>query len=99
NFAIFVNGCRLSEKGVSYGLKQLTGQQKFKLSDEGTYVVLGPFEGSMDILRLSDTVRYAGDFVPSKTAPEVDKNTRALFLFDGDMKGVSAFSKEPVEVR
>ena len=99
DFSIFINGRKLSEKGVSYGLKPLTGQQKFEFSDKGTDVVLGPFEGSMDMLRLSDIVRYREDFLPPGTVPEMDKNTRALFLFDGNLRGTSAFSPGQVEAK
>ena len=97
--AIFVNGKKLPYKGASYGVKPLTGQQKIKLLDKETDIVLGPFEGSMDNLRLSDIVRYKEDFTPVKTPPAMDTNTRVLFLFDGNLKGTSAFSWLGVEAK
>jgi len=99
NFAIFINGEKLPHNVAPYGLSKLTGKQNLEFSEDGKEMVLGPFDGSIDMLRISDTVRYTEDFTPSKTAPEVDENTRALFLFDGNLKGVSAFSKEPVEAK
>jgi hypothetical protein len=96
--SIFVNGHRLHSARAYLKLKPLAGSPGFGLSREGKNVVLGPFEGSMDGLRISDTVRYTEDFAPTRAAPVKDANTRALFLFDGDLAGVSAFSPQPVEL-
>jgi len=87
----------LSPKRVPYGLKELVGRPRFQLSEQGDEIVLGPFQGTMDSLRLSDVVRYHEDFTPSRTPPQMDKHTRALFLFDGDLQGTSAFSETPVQ--
>ena len=97
--AIFLNGRRLKPERVRYGLVPHEGRARFELSDEGESVVLGPFGGSMDLLRLSDVVRYHEDFAPSRTPPQMDKHTRALFRFDGSLCGVSAFSEQPTELR
>ena len=99
DFTIFVNGKKLSHEQATYGLNLPTGQQKLEFLDSEPEMTLGPFEGSMDILRLSDVVRYKENFIPPKTAPPVDENTRALFLFDEGLKGISAFSPEQVEMR
>jgi hypothetical protein len=69
----------------------------FNISKEDREVVLGPFKGTMDSLRISDIVRYRQDFTQPETVFEKDINTRALFLFDGTLKGSSALSAEPVE--
>ena len=53
----------------------------------------------MDTLRISDIVRYNSDFVPSKKTPELDENTRALFLFNGNLKGVSAKTEGALEAK
>ena len=98
--AIFLNGRRLPPGRFQwYGLNKLAGQARFTLSTEGGDVVLGPFAGAMDVLRLSDTVRYREDFQPPHGAPQIDGHTRALFLFDGDLRGVSAFSEQLAELR
>ena len=99
SFAVFVDGEKKFSKSVPYGLKKPGDKQELQLSDKGDEIVLGPFDGSMDTLRISDSVRYAENFTPSKENPEVDENTRALFLFDGNLKGISAFSEEPAEAR
>jgi hypothetical protein len=89
-YAIFLNGKKLSYQ---------TGRPSLQFSDTGDRIVIGPFDGTMDILRISDVVRYGEDFVPPRTTPSIDNHTRALFLFDGDLKGTSAFSSQPAEAR
>ena len=98
--AIFLNGKRLSSGRFQwYGLNKLAGRPKFTLSTGEVDVVLGPFAGAMAALPLSDAVRYREDFQPRQGAPKVDGHTRALFLFDGSLSGVSAFSERPAELR
>ncbi len=99
DFAIFADGRKLPYDAVAYGMIPLAGKKKAGYSDSPADIILGPFEGAMDNLRISDIVRYDKEFLPSKTVPETDKNTRVLFLFDGTLKGISAFSKEPVELK
>ncbi|HNS31986.1 MAG TPA: hypothetical protein PKN36_03315 [bacterium] len=97
--AIFVNGKKQPFKSASYGLYQLTGKGKIALDHKAENVVIGPFDGSIDMLRLSDNVRYTKDFLPSGTSMKVDGNTRALFQFDGTLKGESSFSQGPIEMK
>ena len=104
--AIFVNGkkadaalpFKLSRFGVSR-MGPFPSGRKFALADENDKVSIGPLEGAMDMLRISDTVRYTEDFTPVKKAPAMDAGTRALFLFNGSLKGTSAFSPGSVEAR
>ena len=101
-FAIFVNGRRLEDYRNSLQrrfLREPKGNEIITLAKDLKDVTIGPLDGTMDMLRVSDTVRYNGDFTPPATSPAMDKNTRALFLFDGDLKGTSAFSKEAVEAK
>ena len=97
DLALFVNGNKKPFKYVKYDLISMEKSKAFKLSDAGEEVVIGPFDGTMDMLRISDVVRYTESFTPSKRVPGKDINTRALFLFDEDTKGTSAFSPKPVE--
>jgi len=55
--------------------------------------------GAYDELRISDIRRYRGEFEPPsrKNELEMDKHTRALFHFNGDLKGQSASAEEPIE--
>ena len=100
--AIFVNGRLLTDtRGALQEpfLHGLTGWERFSPSTEGSEVVIGPLDGTMDMLRLSDVVRYRESFVPPRIAPEPDEHTRALFPFDGNLKGTSAFLQQPVKAR
>ena len=98
SLAIFINGKRQPHASSRFGLKPFKGGA-FIPGKEGKEVVVGPFEGAVDMLRISDNVRYAGDFIPSKKVPSSDANTRALFLFDGSLEGYSSFSSKPAELR
>jgi len=99
--SIFLNGSKLSFLPAGYGVhrgRHLFEKSKaLKLADSGEEITIGPFNGAMDMLRISDSVRYAKDFLPTEKTLAADKNTRALFLFDGNMKGSSYFSSEPAE--
>jgi hypothetical protein len=101
-FSIFVNGKCMNEYRnrlqVRF-LRQPKDKETLKPSTKRKDVVLGPFDGTMDTLRISDIVRYNSDFVPSKKTPELDENTRALFLFNGNLKGVSAQTEGALEAK
>ena len=107
-FSIFVNGKRLDRYRStqrdrflrSPGDKLSSWQVKcetFTLAAENRDVVLGPLDGTMDMLRISDTIRYRDDFEAPEKAFRIDKDTKALFLFNGNLEGVSAFSQGPIE--
>ena len=96
--AIFLDGKRLLPAPGYTQVKKLSGSPEFKLSWEGEDISIGSFDGTMDMLRISDTVRYEDDFQTSKNYG-LDGSTRAFFQFDGNLKGESAFSKEPVEAK
>ncbi|MDP6357107.1 MAG: sugar-binding protein [Planctomycetota bacterium] len=55
--------------------------------------------GAYDELRVSDVRRYREDFDPPsrRREMELDEHTRALFHFNGNLKGKSATAKEPIE--
>ncbi|NQT15860.1 MAG: LamG domain-containing protein, partial [Planctomycetes bacterium] len=44
-------------------------------------------EAVLDEFRISDVVRYSGDFVPSRREFSVDRHTRALFHFENERHG------------
>jgi len=54
-------------------------------------LVLGPLNGAVDQLRVADIQRYKGDFSPPDRERELraDQHTRALFHFNGNLKGQS----------
>ncbi|MCK9266941.1 hypothetical protein M0P98_08770 [bacterium] len=105
-FNIYVNGKRLDAYRTpsrdrflrAPGDKLKAWQSKcdfINLANKNKDIVIGPLEGTIDLLRISDVVRYRENFVPSKTFKK-DKNTKVLFQFDGDLKGVSHFEEEGV---
>jgi len=59
-------------------------------------MIVGPLDGAIDELRVSDVERYSGDFPPPPRAARwrVDRHTRALFHFDGDTRGEGFESPE-----
>jgi hypothetical protein len=57
---------------------------------------IGPLDGSMDELRISNVVRYEESFAPPTEPLESDENTLALFHFDGSEAGLSGANSEPV---
>ena len=101
-FAIFVNGRKLNDYRSPEKVRFLrvpSPKQVMTLATEGEEVVLGPLDGAIDLLRISEGVRYGRDFGPPTEAWATDANTRALFLFDGSLRGSSAFSSESIEAR
>ena len=93
-FNIFVNGIKLEDtRGLVREpfLASLKGWEIFSLAKGEEDIVIGPLDGSIDIFRISDTVRYGEGFIPSRKAPGIDMNTSVLFLFDGSLAGSSAF--------
>ena len=96
--SIFINGKKVMYDRTNYGLAPLQSNKIARLQKNIKDVIIGPFDGSMDMLRISDTVRYENDFQPPANYGS-DKNTRVFFQFDGNLKGESAFSKEPVEAK
>jgi len=52
-------------------------------------MTLGPVQGAVDDLRISDVQRYTGEFgAPRRDrALRLDEHTRALFHFDGTLEG------------
>ncbi len=47
-----------------------------------------PLEGAMDLLRVSSSCRYSGEFTPARTF-KLDGDTRALFGFDRSFDGTA----------
>jgi hypothetical protein len=57
------------------------------LNEVAEEILIGPCDGTMDELRISDTVRYDGVFTPPTSPFASDESTLALFHFDGNAIG------------
>jgi len=95
---IFVNG----KGGRQYGYQFRPPEQS--PADRPVALQLGyTFDGFYDELRISDVQRYTGDFTPPSRDQELklDEHTRALFHFNGNVKGKSHGYKGalPVELK
>lgn len=90
---LYVNG----KKGKSRICAYIGGYPEFAPAR----LILGhDVRAAIDELRISDVPRYSADFTPPNREQEftVDENTRALFHFNGDVKGLSYGRDAPVPV-
>jgi hypothetical protein len=86
-FAVFIDGQKM--EGTWNYPRSLNGRGSYELKQAAEQIRIGRFDGSIDELRISDTVRYDGDFRPPTEQLESDGNTLALFHFDGDTEGTA----------
>ena len=84
DFAIFLDG-RKQPRGRWYP-HALKKPAPFEIRPPSARIVIGPVDGCLDELRISDVVRYEKDFTPRKTPFNPDPNTTALYPFDGTDK-------------
>ena len=90
---VFVDG----KAGQSYSYKWEGNQP----ADRPKMFRLAYIDATYDELRLSDVPRYWSDFARPARDRELrlDKHTRALFHFNGDIKGQSYGSTDPLPAR
>ncbi|NLO08183.1 MAG: LamG domain-containing protein [candidate division WS1 bacterium] len=86
-FDVFINGQRL-ESTWNYP-RSLTGRDAYELHEANEQIRIGPFDGTVDEMRISNIRRYEGDFQPPRGSLSADDHTLALFNFDGNSEGVS----------
>ncbi len=62
-----------------------------------SHLALGPLDGVVDELRISDVQRYQGAFTPAPRAGEweLDEHTRALCRFNGDLSILTGAASAP----
>lgn len=94
---LFVNGRSvLSKRGEPIKAaapgdpQRIPGRVWLGHSREICYGADESLHGRIDEVRISDGVRYTGDFTPAKQPFAPDASTRALFHFDGRKDGVHA---------
>jgi hypothetical protein len=87
----FVDG-----KGAKRTMPALAGANGSLPQGAPNSLLLGPLDGVVDELRVSDVQRYTQDFAPPSREKEwvVDGSTRALFHFNGSLEGSSCSTAE-----
>jgi hypothetical protein len=91
---LYVDGARVSARTTVNKPERLGDDKAVELDKTAFAVQLAslntgrlPANAVLDALRISRTARYAEDFIPSHKAPGVDRDTTALFRFDGNLQG------------
>jgi len=86
DFAIFLDGKRTS-RGRFYPHELTKAKAPFTIREVTSKLAIGPMDGTIDELRISDVVRYHQDFPPATEPFTPDAHTTALFHFDGSDEG------------
>ena len=88
-FNVFVNGVPIALQGRNSPSlpAPLDGQEPFRLKETDQSIILGPVDGSIEQLRVSDAARYQEAFTPPGRLTVPDRQTRVLFLLDGNCTG------------
>ncbi|MBT3374363.1 MAG: hypothetical protein HN742_25785 [Lentisphaerae bacterium] len=84
-FTIFFNGKKTPRDRFYPHALDVT--PPFNIRDIQETLTIGPMDGCVDELRVSDTVRYTADFAVPTQPFSPDEHTTALFHFDGDDDG------------
>jgi len=90
-FTMFVNGLPVARcKSGSPTLPgPLSSGTLFGLKETDESVILGPLDGAIEQLRISDVVRYQEAFAPPDEIAAADDRTRVMFPFNGDYAGTT----------
>jgi hypothetical protein len=78
NMRLFVNGARVASILTSGQIDQ--SNDSFRIGS--TEFFNDYFQGAIDEVRLSNSIRYVGNFIPSQLPFEPDASTRGLWHFD-----------------
>jgi hypothetical protein len=91
-FNMFVDGAPVSRQDRNSPSLPvpLDGNEPFRLKETDESIVLGPMDGSIEQLRVSDVARYQEGFTPPEKITAADRHTRVLFLLDGKYTGTTA---------
>lgn len=77
--------------------RSLSGRTGYVFGDVAEQIRIGPCDGTLDELRISDIVRYDGHSTPAQMPFASDEHTPALFHFDGDAVGVCGVECATIE--
>ena len=75
---------------MHYWPGRVTGGEPFRRREADKTIAIGPLDGTIAQIRISDTVRYQSAFEPPEAFPEPDAYTRAQFPLDGNRRGECA---------
>ena len=91
---LYVDGVRVSATTTVNKPERLGDDKAVELDKTAFAIQLGslntgrfPADAVLDELRISRTARYTADFVPSHKPLDVDRDTTAMFRFDGSLRG------------
>jgi hypothetical protein len=100
DYAIYVDGQNVKpddfERGgvLHYWPGRVTGGDLFHRREADEIISIGPLDGTIAQLRISDTVRYQSAFKPPEILPEADAHTRVQFPLDGNRLGQTVGGKK-----
>lgn len=93
DYAVYVDGQPVTADDfgrggvLHYWPGRVSGAQTFHRRETDAHVVIGPLDGTIGQLRISDRVRYRDCFQPPETLPDPDVSTRVQFRLDGNLQG------------
>ena len=85
-FSIFLDGKR-QDRGRWYPHELEAAKPPFTIREVEEQLNIGPMDGTIDELRISDCVRYTDDFEPPTRSLDPDAQTTALFRFEDSDAG------------
>ncbi len=88
---LFINGEPIGQESrhrLTGAPSELPGDE-FPLDKTHEMIEIGPMDGTLSQLRISDTARYRDAFDPPVQFDEADERTLVLFPLDGDYEGVT----------
>jgi len=100
HYAVYVNGEPVGPDDfgsggiLHYWPGRVSGGDLFRRREADEPIAIGPLDGTIAQIRISDTVRYQSAFEPPETLPEPDAHTLAQFPLDGNRLGESAGGME-----
>ena len=93
DYAVYVNGQNVKPDDFGHGgilhfwPGRVTGGAPFHRREADEIISIGPLDGTIAQLRISDTVRYPSPYEPLEILPEPDARTRIQFPLDGSPLG------------
>ncbi len=96
DYAVYVDGqpVRADDLGrggvLHFWPGRVSGDDVFHRREAEESIAIGPLDGTIAQIRISDTVRYRSAFEPPEVLPDPDAHTRVQFSLDGHRTGEAA---------